>query len=456
MGARKEKIILHSIVGITLLYHLIVVFWIYGSSLYIPFSDIPDAKHYIDTANNFLAGDWHNIENWWLWPVGFPLFLAGLFTVADWIDVGRIELVLILYAVMHAISIYMVYTIGKTCTGSAKRAIIISIAFMLIPTETFYSATLMSDAPATFCLIIGVYCMTKGNDLKWIIFSALSLALCGYFRPSTALVAALFPFGYLISKKKVLQWKPAIIFSVCFGMFLIPLFIAERIISNGRLNMMSPNGAIAMMNQMCKPFGFVFMDGKKSGDKKIDSALEKADKYAVLDLTIDEFTESLRAISTKSINPNSFDIREKYGSYYIFKNGPEKQTIIKKAAIKCIQQRGVMATIKQNAEYALWVPTYATGFSDEKLMEQLGNKEGILIMINYLLMIIGIMIFLMRDESKVSRISIMLVMFALVPAISSLIFTSVARYYAPFIFAYLILACLPFKNKREENTSNEK
>lgn len=140
----------------------IVIYWIIFVFFYPNFYSVSDERQYLGKAFQLAQGDLFPVietvqDSWWeKYPTGVPMILAALF---------RIDANLI-YC-MNAVFLTCVTLLASVFFSDRKLPSYYALLVMFHPVFFIFSRTIMSDLPATFCLLLAFRLIEK--EKHWLV-----------------------------------------------------------------------------------------------------------------------------------------------------------------------------------------------------------------------------------------------------------------------------------------------
>ncbi len=146
-----------------------------------------DSYNYIKQADSILSA-----QPFGYFPNGYPLIVALSKIIAG--DSLFIYFLLFLNVMLSAMSVALGYLVGKELFGD-RTAIVIAFVLLLYPNQLNYVREIMSEVPAEFFLMLGLYALLKD---RYFISSILLIITC-YIR--TEFIPIFFILGLIILLK---------------------------------------------------------------------------------------------------------------------------------------------------------------------------------------------------------------------------------------------------------------
>lgn len=171
-----------------------------------------------------------------------PPFLPWMF-ISVWTITGvqfwSARLIIILFSVA---TIPFLYLLVRNLTKDNEYiALTAAFIYSVLPLAVFFGRNIQPEAPALFCLVLGLYFYVTWIDdfeTKNIVFSGIALMMCAMFKPTFLIgmipMLFIFPFSEIISKFKkegkdkkefVLERKKIILQFAYFAACFFPYFI---------------------------------------------------------------------------------------------------------------------------------------------------------------------------------------------------------------------------------------
>lgn len=149
----------------------------------------------------------------------YEYFLAGIYTIFG----HQYGAVWIMQAILHALSVWLIWLIAKKIFlgGGEKIGLIAAAIFGLHPDLIEISAMLMTETFYLFLTILILYCFVEvyfSQKWRWTLMLALSLAVGILARPPIVLFVPIIVFWYIIKK----QLKQLTLFVMLLVLSLVP------------------------------------------------------------------------------------------------------------------------------------------------------------------------------------------------------------------------------------------
>ena len=150
---------------------------------------IPGRDYFTDyepTANSILQGK--GIKLYGKLPFniapGYPIILAGIFALAQFTGVDKLELITVFNVILTAISVVLLFLIAEKIFNK-KIALISSLLWMSYPFNLWFIKNPHTEIPFMSLLFSGIFfsiLVLKKNDLKLAFLSGLFLGLSAFIR----------------------------------------------------------------------------------------------------------------------------------------------------------------------------------------------------------------------------------------------------------------------------------
>lgn len=158
----------------------------------------------------------------------YEFFLAGVYTVFG----HHYEIIWVLQALLHALTVYLIYLIGRSVFGEYGETIglIAAVFFAIHPDLIEISAMLMTETLYLFLITLTIWLFIKlyhePNKILYSILLALVVGVAILSRPTVIFFIPVILVYYFFNKK----YKSIFIFLFCLGLTLLPWIIRNYLI----------------------------------------------------------------------------------------------------------------------------------------------------------------------------------------------------------------------------------
>lgn len=247
---KRQKCILYTSLLSILAFKLMYIFAFTDYAHYLT----SDAKGYWDRAIDRYNANLFLESQWAVFPPFYHIFLAFLFKIYSLFNIFeyRLEVTIVLNALLSTISTYAIYTIVKRVTKNWYISFFAMLNYALIYTVTYFNAFILSENLATPLIIIAVAIFLR-RDRVSLILSGVIFAFAVATR-SNLIVIVPFLLLLLIERDRLLySLKSLAIFLTSFGVVISLVVIENNYISKGEVNSLSANGGVNLYIALCKP-----------------------------------------------------------------------------------------------------------------------------------------------------------------------------------------------------------
>ncbi len=401
-----------------------------------------DSGKYWTMAGNILDGRIHDIEQWWLWSVGFPLMLAGLRWLALHLHADPLWFAHVVFALLHGLAAALVCRIAITVTRSRLRALAAGLVFGLFPPLVQLQTFIMSEHVAIPMFVAAIWAAIRfAPSPASMAASGAAFGLAFLARP------ALGPAGLVLAGLALqphVGWRANLrnmaSLALTFTLFVVGAAALERFASDGRIQGISPNAGVAYMIAMCHPAGYAFVCPEcRRGDCPLAHVVTPGVPYREVRTDFASFMEAGSCIVPKGGAGATAKVRGT-GNYLVFPSPPWSAQEPRIAAQDCIAYLGPSGLLKRlAANVSLLLSSVDNLTIYRQPVAQL--LSGVFVTLTLGLICIGIGSAL-RSGIR-NPIIASLAASAAIPLIMAPFLVSVSRYLLPYVACYAILALLP-------------
>ncbi len=399
-----------------------------------------DSGKYWTMAENIRHGLIHDIQQWWLWSLGFPVMLAGIQAMFEALHIEPLWGTHILFAALHATGAALVHSIAFRLSESKWRAAAAGIAFGLYPPLVQLQLFVMSEHVAIPLFLASVWiAMRRPVFIGRTMLAGTLFGIAFLARPALG-PAGIVLAGCIYLPRAGLKTNAVRMAALAgtFALFVATLAGLERFASDGRIQGISPNAGVAYLIAMCHPAGYAFTCPEcRTLCPRNHVAPQPA--YMVRQYTFQDFMDEYHCYITKGGAGATAKIHG-IGDYYIFNTPPWEADVPTDAARQCVENMTGTDYTKRllaNASSLL--------FSVDNLSvyrPAVSRIAGTLfVLLNLIVICIGAGSAVRTPKRDLITFS--LAASALVPIAMSPFLISVSRYLYPFVGLYLALATLP-------------
>jgi 4-amino-4-deoxy-L-arabinose transferase-like glycosyltransferase len=189
-----------------------------------------DSYFYFLSAKSIAAGHGYSIlgHPTAFFPVGWPGFLAGLFSITG-PSYAAIE---VLNIVLWAVSGGLVYALGRRLGGRAV-GLVAGILVAVAPTITIYAMRAPSEALFIPLLLIVCLLLTGRRETPSLRRAAIAGVLLGVailVRSTAELLPLLLPLWLLLRRPRRESWRAALVLAVTSGLVLVPWAVRNEVV----------------------------------------------------------------------------------------------------------------------------------------------------------------------------------------------------------------------------------
>lgn len=190
-----------------------------------------DAKNYDETALRLLHTGvfsyWGNGPDAYVTP-GYPLFLALVYTIADWIGGNRLMDARYAQALLSVVTIFWMYLIVRRLQGrvAASLAVVLGAVYVSM---IWASAAILTETLFNFFFVLYLYVFLiamQKDDWRWSGLGGAVLGLTALVRPTPAPLVVLLPLLYhgLVERRRHI-WRHLGVALVAFSMVMAPWWL---------------------------------------------------------------------------------------------------------------------------------------------------------------------------------------------------------------------------------------